>query len=184
MHASLLLLILLACVPAALAQPVSERLATCLACHGESGTSQLEGVPSLGAQMPDYILVQLYLFREQQRVVAPMNEMAAGLSDDDLRTLSDTLGKLPAPMPAEASAEAGAAALATKYRCNSCHGQSFEGRDQIPRLAGQREDYLVKSLTEYKTNVRAGYDPAMNEVAQEVKEADIAVLAKYLASYR
>ncbi len=182
MRTILPILTLLACGPAALAQPVSERLPVCLSCHGESGTSALDGVPSLGAQMPDYILVQLYLFREKQRLAPPMNDMAAGLTDDDLRTLADAMGKLPAPKPAETTADA--AGLAAKYRCNSCHGQSFEGHDQIPRLAGQREDYLVKSLTEYKTNARAGYEPAMNEVAQEVQEADISVLAKYLAGYR
>ena len=52
------------------------------------------------------------------------------------------------------------------------------------RLSGQREDYLLKSLREYKSNARAGYDPAMNEVAQEVKEADIPLLARYLNRFR
>ena len=42
----------------------------------------------------------------------------------------------------------------------------------------------MKSLTEYKSGARPGYDPAMNEAAQEMKEADIPVLARYLARYR
>jgi cytochrome c553 len=31
------------------AQPLEERLPTCLGCHGESGTSQEPETPSLGA---------------------------------------------------------------------------------------------------------------------------------------
>jgi hypothetical protein len=30
--------------------------------------------------------------------------------------------------------------------------------DNVPRLAGQREDYLLKSLRAYKENSRRGYD--------------------------
>jgi cytochrome c553 len=65
-----------------------------------------------------------------------------------------------------------------------CHNADFSGHDQIPRLAGQREDYLLKSLREYKSSSRAGYDPAMNEVTQEVKETDIPMLAHYLSGFR
>ena len=39
-----------------------------------------------------------------------------------------------------------------------------------PRLAGQREDYLVKALREYKNNTRRGYDPAMAEVLYAISD--------------
>lgn len=147
----------------------------------------MDGIPSLGGQPADYLLVQLVLFRDKQRVVEVMNQMAAGLSDDDLRALADSLSKLPPPKPQpalDAVAMEQGRALTEKYRCGSCHGAGFAGQDQIPRLAAQREDYLAKQLTDYKSNARAGYDPAMNEVAQEVQPADIPILAKYLASYK
>ena len=181
-------LVLLASLVPAQAQTVAERLPTCLACHGEKGASGTELVPSLGAQPSDYVLIQLYLFREKTRKVEIMNAMADGLSDDDLRTLADVITKLPAPGPQgdalDAAATDQARGLVAKLRCGSCHNADFSGHDQIPRLAGQREDYLVKSLTEYKSGARPGYDPAMNEAAQEMKEADIPVLARYLARYR
>ncbi len=135
----------------------------------------------------DFTLIQLYLFREKQRVVAPMNTMAEGLTDDDLRTLADAIAKLPPPLPGPALTAAEqeqGMALSQQYRCNSCHGADYAGRDQMPRLAGQREEYLVKALTEYKSNARPGYDPAMNAVSQEVKAADIAPLARYLSRFR
>ena len=172
----------------ATAQTVSERLGVCTACHGASGTSATEGVPSLGAQMPDYAVAQLYVFREKLRVAPPMNDMAAGLSDDDLQALSAAIAKFPPPKSAAATLSAAEVAqgaeLIGHYRCNSCHGATLAGAGQIPRLAGQREDYLLKSLVGYKSNTRVGYNPAMNEVSQEVKSEDIPLLAKFISQYR
>ena len=66
--AAILALGCFAALPASAQQLVKERLPTCLACHGENGQSQLEGVPSLGAQQAFYVTVQLLMFREKMRV--------------------------------------------------------------------------------------------------------------------
>lgn len=50
-----------------LADTFAERVAPCLACHGEKGYSEHPAVPSLGGQPAPYLLIQLYLFRENQR---------------------------------------------------------------------------------------------------------------------
>ena len=42
-------------------------LAPCLACHGESGQSETPRSASAGGQPAPYLLIQLYMFREQQR---------------------------------------------------------------------------------------------------------------------
>jgi cytochrome c553 len=54
----------------ALGETIAERAAPCLACHGESGQSETPEIPSLGGQRAPYLLIQLYLFREQQRASA------------------------------------------------------------------------------------------------------------------
>jgi cytochrome c553 len=74
-------------------------MAPCLACHGGEGQSQIENVPSLGAQQASYTVIQLYMFRGKTRVVEPMNEMTAELSDGDLQSIADALAALPAPKP-------------------------------------------------------------------------------------
>jgi cytochrome c553 len=51
----------------------------------------------------------------------------------------------------------------------------------VPRIAGQREDYLVKALRGYKDNTRRGYDAQMSDVIEPLVEADFADLAYYLA---
>ena len=171
----------------AVAQDLSARLPTCLACHGQEGTSAIPTVPSLGAMPVNYVLTQLYLFREKVRVADPMNAMAAGLTDDDLRALGDIFNKMPTPAPAPALSAAEqekASALVSQYHCNSCHGADLGGQQTIPRIAGQHAEYVRQALVGYKTNTRHGYSPAMNEAAQDVKDEEIPLLARYVASFR
>jgi cytochrome c553 len=150
-----------AVLPAA-AQVVNERLPTCLACHGENGQSQNPGVPSLGAQQAYYVTVQLLMFRDRMRVADPMNDMAQGLADDDLGKFADVIAKLPAPAPPAGAVDdarmARARALVEANRCDFCHTPSLAGQQNVPRIADQREDYLVKALRGYKNNSRRGYD--------------------------
>jgi cytochrome c553 len=170
------------------AETVAERAAPCLACHGESGQSETPEIPSLGGQTAPYVLIQLYLFREKQRTVDIMNEMTKNFTDDDLRAFSDFIAKLPPPQP---SADAGdsqriqtARVLIQQNRCNACHTLDLSGRDNIPRIADQREDYLVKTLREYKNNTRHGYDATMAEVLAPVSDQQILDLAYYIARFR
>jgi cytochrome c553 len=170
------------------AETIAERAAPCLACHGEKGQSETENTPSLGAQQAPYALIQLFMFREKLRVFEPMNEMAKALSDDDLRTFSDFLATLPKPAPPAAAGDPArlqrARALVQQHRCNSCHNTDFSGKDNVPRIADQREDYLAKTLREYKDNSRHGYDATMAEVLQPVTPEQIADLAYFLARLR
>ena len=170
------------------AATIEERLAPCLACHGENGQSANPEIPSLGAQPSPYLLIQLFLFREKLRRLDLMNDAVKGLSDDDLRAFADTIAKLPPPRPSAdrgdpARIERGQA-LIRQYRCNICHNADLAGGDNVPRIAGQREDFLVKTMREYKGNVRAGYDASMAEVLQPVPDADILDLAYFVARQR
>jgi cytochrome c553 len=170
------------------AESIQERAAPCLACHGEKGQSETENIPSLGAQQAPYALIQLFMFREKLRMFEPMNEMAKALTDDDLRAFSDFIAALPKPPPV---ADAGdparlqrARALVRQHHCDSCHNADFSGRDNVPRLADQREDYLAKTMREYKDNSRHGYDGTMAEVLQPVTSEQIADLAYFFARLR
>ena len=176
-----------AAVPA-LAQPLAERLAPCLACHGENGTSETPLVPSLGGQPPTSLLIQLYQFRERQRLVEPMNELTKDFTDEDLRLFSQEIAKLPPPIPpgdgAEPSRLEKGRAAAQRHRCGFCHNPDMSGHDHIPRIGAQREDYLVKSLREYKSGERRAYDTSMVEVARGMTDEDIVNVAHYLAYWR
>ena len=177
-------LVLLAALPA-VTVALEERLAPCLACHGETGQSDRPEVPSLGAQPAFYVMVQLYMFRERLRTVEPMNAMTQGLTDDELRRLADVIATLPPPRPVEAPGDPArlerARALIQEHRCNFCHNPDFSGAQNVPRLAGQREDYLVKALREYKNNTRRAYDAVMTDVLYPISDEQFRDLAYFLA---
>ena len=170
------------------AETIEERTAPCLGCHGEHGQSETENTPSLGGQQAPYALIQLFMFREKLRSFEPMNEMTKAFTDDDLRTFSDFIAKLPKPAPPADAGDpariARAQALVQQHRCNTCHNTDFSGKDNVPRLADQREDYLAKTMREYKDNSRHGYDATMAEVLQPVTTDQIADLAYFLARVR
>jgi cytochrome c553 len=180
-----------------LAETFAERVAPCLACHGETGRSEHPVVPSLGGQPAPYLLIQLYLFRENQRastfrkddqMIEIMSEMTKGFSDDDLRAFSEFLSKLPPPASLQGATDVArmqaGRALITQHRCNSCHDLNLTGRESIPHIANQREDFLVKTLREYRDNIRHGYDGVMASVLAPVDDAQIADLAYYIARFR
>jgi cytochrome c553 len=170
------------------AETIEERAATCFACHGEHGQSETENTPSLGAQQAPYALIQLFMFREKLRTFEPMNEMTKAFTDDDLQKFSDFLAKLPKPAPPAAAGDPArmqrAQGLVQQHRCNTCHNPDFSGKENVPRIANQREDYLAKTLGEYKDNSRHGYDGTMADVVQPITKEQIADLAYYIARVR
>ena len=161
---------------------------TCFACHGEHGQSETENTPSLGGQQAPYALIQLFMFREKLRTFDPMNEVTKSFTDDDLRTFSDFIAKLPKPQPpADAPDPARmqkALVIINQNHCNSCHQADFSGTDNVPRIADQREDYLAKTLREYKDNTRHGYDGTMADVMGSVTAEQIPDLAYYISHVR
>jgi cytochrome c553 len=170
------------------AQKFEERIAPCLACHGEKGQSENDNTPSLGGQQAPYSLIQLYMFREKLRTNEIMSEMAKPLNDDDLRTFSDFIAKLPKPVPPPEAGDPArmqrGQAAAQQHRCNTCHNPDYSGKENVPRIANQREDYLAKTLAEYKSNTRPGYDASMADVMAVVTPEQIADLAYYIARVR
>jgi cytochrome c553 len=170
------------------AETIPERTVACFACHGEHGQSETENTPSLGGQQAPYALIQLFMFREKLRTFEPMNEMAKSLTDDDLRAFSDFIATLPKPAPPTDAGDparmARAQALVQQNRCNSCHNTDFSGKENVPRIANQREDYLAKTLSEYKDNSRHGYDGSMADVMGPITPEQIKDLAYYIARVR
>jgi cytochrome c553 len=71
--------------------------------------------------------------------------------------------------------------LIAQHRCGFCHGQAFGGGDAVPRLAAQREDYLLAALQGYKAGARTEYQPIMGEIVRPLDESALADLAHYLA---
>ncbi len=64
------------------------KAATCMACHGANGISQIPDYPNLAGQKQAYLAAQLKAFRDGQRKNMIMGPMAQGLSDEDIANLA------------------------------------------------------------------------------------------------
>jgi cytochrome c553 len=170
---------------AALGQPFEERVKLCHACHGPAGQSVLPNTPSLGGQPAFFVVAQLFLFRDGRRDSAPMVEAAKGLTNNDLRAFADHVSRLPPPAPppdpADAARFARGQALTRQHPCGVCHNPDFSGREQMPRLANQREEYLLRAMREYKSGSRIGYAGAMATELQRLSDDDLQDLAHFFA---
>ena len=163
-----------------------EKAELCSGCHGENGISQIENIPSLAAQPDLFIQWQLVFFRSGTRKNEQMQPIIEQIDNNDIRNLGAYFaslkppeGKKPDDNP-DLSAKGAQAAVGR--RCASCHTESYGGTKAVSRIAGQREDYLVKALRDYKSGVRAGGGmAAMAEVAYSLSEEEITALAHYLA---
>jgi len=162
---------------------------TCAACHGPNGRSDMPGVPVLAGQPSLYTITQLFLFREGRRTNEAMVALGKTMKDADLRGFSDHIGTLPpvpAPAPAtppDAARMARGLALAQEHKCLFCHGAQLEGGQQVPRIGGQKQEYLLATLKGFKTGERPGYTRAMTEALSQVPAADLDVLAYWAANF-
>ena len=168
------------------AQVPAARLAVCAACHGADGQSRLAGVPSLTGQPRLFIENRLVMIREGLSEVAQMKGMLDALTDAELIDLSRHYAALPPPpaaRPRDAARAERGAKVAERSLCGSCHLPDQRGREQIPRLAGQREDYLLASLRQFQSGqgVR-GRDTAMINALLGLSDADLVDLAHHLAT--
>lgn len=187
----LIQIMLLALLPltvhaAADAQAGKVKAQACLACHGANGMSNAGSIPSLAAQQPLYILYQLIQYREQRRIAAPMNAIAATLSDGDMRDLAAYYGGLPASAAATgldpAKIELGRL-VSQRSHCQSCHMPDLRGQKHVPRLSGQHPEFLTQQLLGLRDGSRHDIDGSMASAAQGLTDAEIEALAQFSAAF-
>jgi len=170
------------------------KAATCSACHGANGISQVPINPNLAGQVPGYISAQLKAFKSGERKNAIMAGMAASLSDEDMDDLDAFYASLEAKTSSQlteedkALAEQGEAIYRGGFAdrgisaCMSCHGPSGHGIPKnYPRVSAQHKEYLEQQLLAYKKGQRVGYNSIMKDIAFGLSELQIKQLAAYMA---
>jgi len=160
------------------------RAAVCIACHGEGGRSTITLNPILAGQTSRYLYLQLRDFQEGRRSDPQMSPIVAGLSRDELRELADYFaGQKPKPQAFKADPEKARLGKlkAEETLCTMCHLGGFLGQNEIPRVAGQHYDYVVKQLRDFKARKRTNDAGNMTSVSNTLNDADIENLAHYLS---
>ncbi len=166
----------------------------CAACHGPRGISTSPAFPNLAGQNAVYVEAQLKGFKDHSRgdpgAMAFMWGMSSQLSDQMIKRLAGYYAAL-----APARGTPGDKDLAAKGKqlyeqgmaeaeipaCASCHGVNAEGKEGIPRLAGQHAPYLVKQLAYFKS-LQRGNAPVMHAVGDKLSFDQMEAVAAYVAS--
>jgi cytochrome c553 len=63
-----------------------------------------------------------------------------------------------------------------------CHLGEFAGQNEVPRVAGQHPEYVIKQLKAFKERSRTNDAGTMTSVARTLSDTDIENLAHYLAN--
>jgi len=155
----------------------------CAACHGPNGNSTQPLIPSLAGQTSRYLYLQLRDFQEGRRSDPQMTPMAAGLSREEIREVADWFAKQkPAPQMFKVNPEKARLGKlkADETLCTMCHLGGLAGQNEIPRVAGQHHDYIVKQLSDFKSRKRTNDAGNMTSVSSTLSDADIENLAHYI----
>lgn len=159
----------------------------CAACHGADGNSQSGQFPNLAGQTWRYIYVQLKDYKEGRRSDPVMTAMVAPLSRQDMIDIANYFAAQPAKPSTfkadEAKIKLGRA-KADETLCSMCHLGGFSGQNEIPKVAGQQYEYIVKQMRDFKARTRTNDAGNMTSVAQTLSETDIENLAHYITSLR
>jgi len=179
------------------ADPMTERLAACAACHGSEGRTVGDTYyPSIAGKPARYLYAQLVNFRDGRRQHTIMAAMLANLSDRYLGEIATFYARQPhaaQPVFDGATAEQ----LATGERltrqgdparkippCQACHGEALTGVEPaIPGLRGLPVRYLDAQISAWKQGARRATAPdCMGQIAKTLTGAEITAISAWLAS--
>lgn len=179
---------LLLVLPGARAQqPVPPQIPVCSVCHGPQGNSQTALIPSLAGQPKLFIENQLVLIREGLRDIPQMKGLMDGVKDTEIVALANYFS---AQTPAKVTARHDPATyqrgqqLSQKMLCGTCHLPDYSGRQQIPRLAGQDEPFLLFAMKQFRDHPGLGRDTVMAASLYGLKDPELADLAHFLRHFK
>ncbi len=178
---------LFAFVSAAHADPAAgkRKAEACTACHGADGNPAVGQFPVLAGQTARYLYLQLKDFKEGRRSEPAMAPTVAKLSTQDMLDLAEYFAaRKPKPIAfrPDAARVARGRKKAEEVLCTMCHLGGFSGQNEIPRVAGQHPEYVIKQLKAFKARTRTNDAGSMTSVAQTITEQDIEDLAHYISS--
>ena len=152
--------------------------ASCNGCHGERGVSSAEDTPSLAGQDPQYLIKATAAYRDGHRGHELMRSAAATLDD---KAIQDIAAYYVAQPPAQAKFHRPLSPAEWATRCDRCHGSGGLGdaNTGVPRLAGQKVEYLHQALHAYEAGGRKS--GTMHAMTASLSEGEREGLARFYA---
>lgn len=169
---------------AALADSVEDAAAVCSGCHGEKGVPMDKTIPVIWGQRRDYILKQLLDFKSGHRKNDTMAAIVDSLTKTDMEALASYFSKQSWPdlgqPPAPEDVKTKAIDTIVQLNCKGCHQEHFQGDYVRPRLRGQQDVYLLKTMTDFHKGDRTNFAP-MEALMKSLSEDELKPIATYLA---
>jgi cytochrome c553 len=166
------------------ADTIEEKAALCGACHGLNGVPQDPTTPIIWGQNAGYLYLQFRDFQKGARKDDRMTPIAQGLVKEDALAFAEYFAAKPWPNTAAPAASKADETIAITVNrsivCTSCHLEQFQGDSSVPRLAGQKRDYLFKTITDFRSRTRAN-NPGMSDLMNTATPEQLAAMANYLA---
>lgn len=167
-----------------LAQSLAEKVEVCAGCHGQDGKPTDKTIPIIWGQQAGYIYIQLRDFKRGDRKSEIMQPVVSSFEKNDMLAIAEYFAQKPWPDLGQPRSpkEVAQRALRAEHSvgCTGCHLEQFQGASTTPRLAGQSEEYLAKTMTDFRTRAR-GNNPGMTDLMLATPPDDLAALAQYLA---
>ncbi|MEH6348202.1 MAG: c-type cytochrome [Bermanella sp.] len=158
-----------------------ERSMLCGYCHGKDGNSVKNYIPNLAQQNTEYLLKQFLLFSNGERKSYVMQQLSKTLSGQEKIDLALYYSS---QQVTKISDVVGSVKGHDKYQsfCFACHGENGEGNKDLPRLAGQKKEFLLKTLSAFKQGKKSRSTSPMVKIMRTVKASDIEPLADYISN--
>jgi len=158
-----------------------ERSLLCGYCHGKDGNSVKDYIPNLAQQNPEYLLKQFQLFASGDRKNYVMQQLAKMLTEQERINIALYFASQKVVVSeGNESSEQGK----ERYQsfCFACHGETGLGNKDLPRLAGQKKAFLLKTLNAFKQGDKARSNSPMVKIMGAINQDEIEPLANYISS--
>ena len=162
-----------------------QKAAACAACHGVDGNSTSAQYPKLAGQTARYIYIQLKDFQEGRRKNPQMSPMAANLSKEDMWAIGayfESQKQAPSTYKVSGAKVAEGKKIADDALCTMCHLGGFSGQNEVPRVAGQHYEYIVKQLKDFRARNRTNDAGNMTSMTRGLTDDQIDKLAQYITN--
>lgn len=165
----------------------------CAVCHGDQGQSVAPDFPRLAGQNASYLFKQLKDFSEGKRKSTVMGDKAQALTAEQMYALGLYYQSLTPSVTLVTDAQLAQVGQFVYDRgnphtalpaCVTCHGTGARGTAELPRLAGQHPQYLIKQVMAFRSGERANDNTIMHLVASRVSDMELQAVATYLGGLK